>query len=71
MEDIQSVQFSESFHNLYENTPNLLLSNMCAFFLMFNDLVAEISLARILHNDAWLLEIYHKDLVDSSMKASL
>lgn len=71
MEDVQSVQFSESLHDLHENTPYFLLGKVCPFFLMLDDLVAEISLTGILHNDAWLVKIYHKDLVDSSMKASL
>ena len=65
------MQFSKAFHDLNEDTPNLLLTNAGALFLVFDNLMAKITLIRILHNDALLVAIYHKDFIDSSINASL
>jgi hypothetical protein len=71
MEDVQPVELGESLYHLYENAPNLLFSHVRPFLLVLDDSVAEVSLTRIFHNDAGLSGEYHRDLVGSSMKASL
>lgn len=52
MEDVQSVQLAQSFYYLHEDTPNLLLWNMSAFLLVFDDFVTEVALAGVFHDDA-------------------
>lgn len=52
MEDVQSMQFSESLHDLRKDAPDLLLSRMGALLLVLDDLVAEVAFAGVFHNDA-------------------
>lgn len=52
MENVQSVQLSQPLHDLHKDTPNFLFTNVSALFLMFDDLVTEVTLASVLHNDA-------------------
>jgi hypothetical protein len=55
MENVQSVQLSQSLYYLNKDAPNLLLANVSPLLLVFNDLVTEIALACVLHNDAALV----------------
>jgi len=44
---------------------------MRAFLLVLDYFVAEVAFAGVFHDDAGYLCVYQRDLVDSSMKASL
>jgi hypothetical protein len=52
MEDVQTVQFCQPLHNLHEDVPDLLLPSTRALLLVLDDLVAEVTLSCILHNNA-------------------
>ena len=63
MEDVQSMQFPESLHDLREDAPNLLLACMRALLLVLDDFVAEVAFARVFHDDAAWGGRYQSDLV--------
>ena len=78
MENIHVVKWFETFHNLDEDAPDVVLSEVCLLLLMLSDFLEEISIVCILHHNANMnvrytlgaIQTYHKDEEGSSMKAS-
>jgi hypothetical protein len=66
MQDFEFVQGGQSLHDLYENVPDLFLFELAPFFLVLEDLLQQIAAICVLHDDAFLVELYHRDLVDES-----
>ena len=78
MKNVNVVKWFETFYYLDEDTPDVILSEVCLFLLMLSNFLEEISIVRILHHNANMnvrytlgsIQTYHKDEEGSSMKAS-
>ena len=78
MENVHIVKGFETFHNLDEDAPDVILSEVCLLLLMLSDFLEEISIVCILHHNANMnvrytlgsVQTYHKDEEGSSIKAS-
>ena len=78
MENVYVVKWFETFYNLDEDAPDVILSEVCLLLLMLSNFLEEISIVRILHHNANMnvrytlgsIQTYHKDEEGSSMKAS-
>ena len=52
MENIGVVESFQPFHNLYEYSPDIFLSQVSLFFLVTRDFLEKIPIIGELHNDA-------------------
>ena len=52
MENVRVVQGFQTFYNLDENAPNVVLAEVSLLFLMSSDLLKEVSIVRVFHYDA-------------------
>ncbi len=60
------MEGSESFHDLHEDVPDLLLLELTALFLVLEDLLEEVAAVSVLHDDAGWRGEYQRDLVAAS-----
>ena len=62
MKNVEIMQFFESKNYIDQSFPNFLFWKHTLFFLMFNNLLVEVSIIRVVHYDAGYRKKYQREL---------